>query len=407
MADTNFTDATTSVNGTPIVSSWLDDVNTNTYTILATVAGTNAITGAGASTITVAYPRGVAIRFLPVANNTGPVTLNISGLGVRNVTKFGTDPLVANDLRIGMWAYVAYDGVQFQLINPRTTDFLFPSGTLPASSISGILAIANGGTGVATINPVGNCRLVKSGANLVLQPYQGNKLAFNTGYATIPAAGVSLAPGALAINTNFNIYAVQTAGVVTSLEANAAAHVTDTTTGIETLTGDPTRVLVGKARTIAGPAWQDTAAQRFVISWFNRRSIPTLAFFTANRTGNSVSYLEVNAEIRNEFLTWGDTSVSLNVNGTTFNSVAAAATQVTIGLDSTTVAQDANQQSGNPAGITSLPIPVGLSLEITPTEGNHFATLLALVAGGGGPVATFTGSGTVGVRTAMNGTIQG
>lgn len=141
MADTLFVDATTTVNGTPIIAAWMNDVNTNTYTILSAVAGTNAITGNAASTVTVGYPRGVAFRFIPINNNTAAVTINISGLGVRNLTKFGTDTLVANDLRAGMWAYIAYDGVQFQLINPRTTDFLFPTGTLP---------VTNGGTGATT-----------------------------------------------------------------------------------------------------------------------------------------------------------------------------------------------------------------------------------------------------------------
>lgn len=389
MADTNFS------SGIIIASSWLDDVNTNTYTILTAVAGVNTITGNGASTITVAYPRGVAIRFLPVNNNTGPVTLNISGLGVRNVTKFGTDPLVANDLRVGMWAYVAYDGVQFQLINPRTTDFVFPTGSLP---------ILNGGTGITTINPVGNCRLVKVGANLVLQPYQGNKLAFPQGFATIPAAGVSLAPTALAINTNFDIYAVQTAGVVTSLEASTTVHTTDTVTGIEIQTGLNTRVLVGKARTIAGPAWQDTEAQRFVISWFNRRNISTRTFFTTNRSLTVVAYAEINTEIRAEFLTWGDAGIIMNAAGTLFNTTNGAQTSTAMGLDGA-VAMDGCNNTGNQAATNSIVMPVGISANPTPSEGNHFVTLLGFSSAG---TSTWLGSGTAGTaRCAILGTIQG
>lgn len=154
MADTLFS------NGTVIQPSWLNDVNTATYTVLAAVsAGPNNLTAVAASTVLVGYPRGVAFRFIPQAANTGPCTLNISSLGVKALTKFGNFPLVANDLQPGMWAYIAYDGVQFQLINPRTTDFVFPVGNLPVGSISGnwplanvsgTLAIANGGTNAAT-----------------------------------------------------------------------------------------------------------------------------------------------------------------------------------------------------------------------------------------------------------------
>lgn len=117
MADTTFVNATSALPGTLVVASWLNDVNTNTYTQLAAVAGTNTITANGASTVTVGYPRGVAFRFLPINTNTGPCTINISGLGVRNITKFGTAPLVAGDLIQGSWAYLTYDGTQFQLIN--------------------------------------------------------------------------------------------------------------------------------------------------------------------------------------------------------------------------------------------------------------------------------------------------
>lgn len=117
MADTFFTNATGATPGTLVVAQWLNDVNTNTYTILASVAGTNTITGTAATTVTVGYPRGVAFRFIPVNTNTGPATINISGLGVKNITKFGTAPLVAGDLIAGSWAYLTYDGTQFQLIN--------------------------------------------------------------------------------------------------------------------------------------------------------------------------------------------------------------------------------------------------------------------------------------------------
>jgi len=38
-----------------------------------------------------------------------------------------------------------------------------------------------------------------------------------------------------------------------------------------------TRALVGMARIISGPAWADSATQRFVVSWFNRRNISLAA----------------------------------------------------------------------------------------------------------------------------------
>jgi hypothetical protein len=53
----------------------------------------------------------------------------------------------------------------------------------------------------------GQCRLVKSGANLVLQPFNGNKLMIGGKMRTIPAAGVSLAATGLTAGTKYYAYA--------------------------------------------------------------------------------------------------------------------------------------------------------------------------------------------------------
>ncbi|HJR33250.1 MAG TPA: hypothetical protein VJ889_31380, partial [Pseudomonas sp.] len=45
---------------------------------------------------------------------------------------------------------------------------------------------------------VGQCQLSKSGSNIILLPYNGNKLFINGVLCSVPAAGVTLAPGALA-----------------------------------------------------------------------------------------------------------------------------------------------------------------------------------------------------------------
>src|SRR5690349_16921436 len=61
----------------------------------------------------------------------------------------------------------------------------------------------------------GQCRLVKSGANLVLQRFQGLWLTINGVVQAIPAAGVSLAPTGLTASTNYNIYAYMNSGTMT------------------------------------------------------------------------------------------------------------------------------------------------------------------------------------------------
>ncbi len=89
MADTNFVDGTSTVPGTPLVAAWHNDVNTATYDRLTAVAGTNTITATGPSSMT-AYAAGQNFYLIPAITNTSAVTLNVSSLGAKAVTKNGT-----------------------------------------------------------------------------------------------------------------------------------------------------------------------------------------------------------------------------------------------------------------------------------------------------------------------------
>jgi hypothetical protein len=141
LADTLFVDATVSVPGTPLVAAWHNDVNSDVYNTLTAVAGTDTITGTGPLSLT-AYASGKWFKFVPANTNTGAVTLNISGLGARAVTKYGSTALIAGDLVVGMEAILVDDGTRLQLINPKNVDVSTATGTLP---------IANGGTGATTV----------------------------------------------------------------------------------------------------------------------------------------------------------------------------------------------------------------------------------------------------------------
>lgn len=87
-------------NATPITLSV-----TGTDTIVATV--TPAITS---------YSNGQTFRFTAVGDNTGAVTINISGLGAKSITKSGATALTAGDIKSGSVVQITYDGTQFQLL---------------------------------------------------------------------------------------------------------------------------------------------------------------------------------------------------------------------------------------------------------------------------------------------------
>lgn len=77
------------------------------------VSGTNVISGT-VDDLT-SYSAGQEFLFLSAGANTGPVTLNINGLGAVAVTKFGAAPLTTGDIAANQIVSVVYDGTSFQV----------------------------------------------------------------------------------------------------------------------------------------------------------------------------------------------------------------------------------------------------------------------------------------------------
>ena len=90
-----------------------------TYGVGAGAANVYTLTLTPASPgVNQAYRTGVSYVFVASVLNTGASTLSVDGLAVKAITKFGTVPLVAGDIRAGQMCVVVYDGTQFQLLNP-------------------------------------------------------------------------------------------------------------------------------------------------------------------------------------------------------------------------------------------------------------------------------------------------
>lgn len=239
----------------------------------------------------------------------------------------------------------------------------------------------------------GQCRLTKSGANLLLSQMNGALLSFPDGSdAFVPSAGVTLAATSLAVDTNFYIYATKSAGVVNALAASATAPAQDANTGIYYKTGDTTQVLIGLARTITGPAWVDTAAQRFVRSWFNDPGISARNSLASDTTTTSASLVELNSGKRAEFLLWAGEPFLIAQSAFAKNNTNGTDSTTATGIDGTAAASNmitkfstatATIDGKNDAGISAAADPVA--------EGYHYATLLAAVTGGTG--TWFAGSG--------------
>lgn len=222
----------------------------------------------------------------------------------------------------------------------------------------------------------GQCRLSKSGANVVLMPFGGNRLIINGRICRIPSAGISLAPTGLVAGTLYYIYArdADNDGVVDALEASVTGHSTDSATGVEIKTGDATRTLVGMARPIAGPAFVDSGTQRLTLSWFNRKG---LALLQAEVTVSNINTVdgERTAANRCEFLCWEGELVRAGYTGHMSDAAGGAGTAMrsSVNLDGVrvTIEISANTDTANRA------FPSANSYVGNLAEGFHYSSLNA------------------------------
>ena len=228
----------------------------------------------------------------------------------------------------------------------------------------------------------GHAYLALAGTDLKLRPNLGSQLWIDGASREIPAAGVTLAPTGLTPDTTYYIYAAWTADVMT-LEASPSGYAE--AGGLLHKYDDPTRTLVGMARTIAGPAWTDTRTQRFVLSLYSTMPRVARSWFTAPRSITTVQ--EIHPEIRVEFLVWGHTPIQVGVSGM----FALDNTGVT-GIVWVATTLDGGNLAGHAISMQTPGLWVNNSLTTGVddlAEGWHMVTLWGAVPTGG--QATFTG----------------
>lgn len=231
-------------------------------------------------------------------------------------------------------------------------------------------------TGGSVLNPKGQVRLTKSGANLLLSPFNGNLVTVNSVDIVIPDAGITLGVGGLAASTAYFIYLINT----TTMEASTTAPVIQAGTGVYIKTGDATRTLVGQAATDGGTAWVDTDALRYVLSYFNRRRIKAQVGVAADRTTTSATVVEMSSSDRVGFMSWADEVVEVAATGRVDDTVSIGDGWLSIGIDGT-----ATQEVGAGLHNQSTPnmgFPFGMNLPVSVSQGvTHYATILGISDG--------------------------
>lgn len=123
----------------------------NAVRVLASVAGTNTITGSMTPDLT-SYSTGMMVIFTPANNNTGATTINIDSLGAKSIVKGDGTALESGDLQASTAHFMIYDGTNFVLINPLS--FNLVNGTLSGTlSVTGLATLgALTATGALTLN---------------------------------------------------------------------------------------------------------------------------------------------------------------------------------------------------------------------------------------------------------------
>lgn len=314
---------------------------------------------------TYAEMSGSIISFKASNANTAASTLNIGQttgtlLGAKSIRTQADTAVPAGSILAGQYVQAVY--------NPSFDGGLGAWELLPWTS-----------SGASSAH--GECRLAKSGANLVLSRLNGNKIVINGVMQSVPSAGVSLAPAGLTPSTLYYIYAFMNAGVMT-LEASVTAHSTDTTTGIEIKTGDATRTLVGMVRPITGPAFVDSNLQRFVLSWFNRIGKDAWVQQTATASTASGVNTVLTASLTCEFLTWSDEAVLASTEVSVRSSSTVATVTSTLTFDGST---SGDSQSGNAVQFPTVGFDTPQTLTVYKTglsEGYHTSTLLGNTTAG-------------------------
>lgn len=220
-AKTVFTDGNPSlgIKGTKVTAAFLNAVNKHYCTgldvdgdcALAYAADTGA---ANAYVVTLnpaltQYVIGMPVYFKAANANTGAATLNVNGLGVKNILKNGSEALAPGDIKAGQIIDAKYDGTAFQISNVLFSGMLkslqvLTSGTVytptPGTKSIVVELVGGGGGGGNGATVVSNTCSVGGGGgagSYAIKRFSG--LSGTYGYSV----GAGGAAGANGGNTTF------------------------------------------------------------------------------------------------------------------------------------------------------------------------------------------------------------
>jgi len=267
---------------------------------------------------------GEHVRFVATNANTGASTLNLNGIGAVSIVRPGGHPLLAGDIAALQIVDVVYVGGSWVLV----------SQTGPGAADPRV-------DGVFVWVTTTTVKLQRVDGRMWIPIFEA-QAAGQWGRLAIPTAGITATLGvtttftALASGTLYYVYAFASAGAL-AIMASTTGHSTDATTGIETMTGDATKTLVGM---IIPDGSNSMSSELRVDSWAN----PIVRIGSVGYTGNFVqsngtltrlSTLDANAK-EIGFASFSGRKISASFNANVSNASAGGAVFLGVGLDATT-----------------------------------------------------------------------
>jgi len=176
---------------------------------LITVTGTNTLIGTSVPPET-SYSAGMTLSFIPINTNTGAVTLDLDGLGAKNIYSGGSAPMIPGQLIAGAMVFVEYDGTRFQLL-----------GNAAQRSI----ALIAGNTAARPASPTPGLVRLNTETNK-FEGYDNSTWTGIGGGATGGGTDTVFFENSLTVTTNYTIPATKNAGTFGPITINSGVSVT-------------------------------------------------------------------------------------------------------------------------------------------------------------------------------------
>lgn len=322
---------------------------------LSTLAGTETLTNKTLTAPTITTPSITNATITMAGALTQAVGANVASAATINLTNVtgnachvtGTTTITAVTLATGKFCEVIFDAA-LTLTHHATNNNLPGAANITTaandracywSDGTTVYCIryqkANGNPVVSSVTPAFQCRLVKTNATtLTMNRHNGQLLFINGTNETIPGTAPTLGTGGLAASTLYYVYAYMS-GATMTLEASTTAYAADSTYGHQIKSGDATRTLIALIKTDGSTQFADSAAQRFLLNWFNRRTL--IASNTLGGSTSSASYVEINGSNRAEFLVWAnDNQGTYGSSNDLYNTATSSYTaDIGVALDTT------------------------------------------------------------------------